>query len=277
MAPKILPVIGALLLLGGCADGNPWFGSAASARLQQPSQTLTHATPPPGSGEPLANAAPIRRISLVVLHSEATLQLLIKSRKVTLRSPDDFILQSRRLEKTLSLDNSDWVFVGYGVTVPALGWDNYQNRDMHGKTVIMLAGAPPIPDGTQVSSQAALRHPVASNLGHWRTKFDNAQRHGAALAIILHDPKIEGAGYDRLFEFQDVVMAAPAQETPETLMAFGWMPEARAVNWLKRAGVRWDTLKQKAGMANFSPIDLPIQSHLQLANHWREMDITVPQ
>ncbi len=268
MAPKILPVIGAFLLLGGCADGNP---------LQQPSQPLTGATHAPGSGEPLVNTTPIRRISLVVLHSEAVLQLFIKSRKVTLQSPDDFILQSRRLEKTLSLVNSDWVFVGYGVTVPALGWDNYQNRDMHGKTVVMLAGTPPIPDGIQVSSQAVLRHPVAPNLGHWRTKFDNAQRHGAALAIILHDPKIEGVGYERLSEFQDVVMAAPAQEASETLMAFGWMPEARAVNWLKRAGVRWDTLKRKAGMANFSPIDLPIQSHLQMANRWREMDITVPQ
>ncbi len=258
MGPNIPFIIAVFLLLGGCADSN---------RLQQPVQALPS----------VPIAPPLRRVSLVVLHSEAALQLLIKNRKVTLQSPEDFILQTRRLEKTLSLANSDWVFVGYGVTVPALGWDNYQNRDMHGKTVVMLAGAPSIPDGTEVSSQVLLRHPVAPNLGHWRIKFDNAERHGAALAIIVHDPRIESVGYDSLSEFQDMVMAAPGQEASETLIAFGWMPEARAVNWLKRAGIRWDSLKLRAAMANFSPIDLPIQSQLQMANRWREMDVTVPQ
>ncbi|MHB8353730.1 MAG: protease-associated domain-containing protein [Burkholderiales bacterium] len=266
MAPKLLPIMGLLLLLGGCAEG----------RFQPHTTAPAGTSPVPAPGEILTSPPPVRQVSLVVMHSEATLQLLIKGKKLMLHSPEDFILQSRRLEKTLTLDRADWVFVGYGVTVPALGWDSYQNQDMHGKTVVMLSGAPALPDGLQVSSQAVLKHPVVSNLGHWRSKFDNAQRHGAAMAIILHDPKAEGVGYETLSEFQEMVMAAPAVGT-ETMTAFGWMPETRLAGWLKRGGIRWDTLKSKAGLARFSPIELPIASHLQMTNRWRDVEVAVPQ
>ena len=259
MAPTFLPIMGLLLLLWGCAESGQQPRSAAQA-------------PVPSAA---ALPAPIRQVPLVVLHSKPELQLLTKGRKLALHSPEDFVLQSRHLEKSLSLDHAAWVFVGYGVTVPALGWDSYQNRDMHGKTVVMLSGAPAIPDGLQVSSQALLSHPVAPNLGHWRSKFENAERHGAAMAIILHDPKVEGVSYDELSEFQEMVMVAPAGG--EAMVAFGWMPEARVAGWLKRAGIRWDTLKRQAGAAHFSPVELPVASRLQMTNRWRDMEVSVPQ
>ena len=259
MAPTFLPIMGLLLLLWGCAESG------------QPPRTAAQTPATPAAALP----APIRQVPLVVLHSEPELQLLTKGRKLALHSPEDFVLQSRRLEKSLSLDHAAWVFVGYGVTVPALGWDSYQNRDMHGKTVVMLSGAPAIPDGLQVSSQALLSHPVAPNLGHWRSKFENAERHGAAMAIILHDPKVEGVSYDELSEFQEMVMVAPAGG--EAMVAFGWMPEARVAGWLKRAGIRWDTLKRQAGAAHFSPVELPVASRLQMTNRWRDMEVSVPQ
>jgi hypothetical protein len=262
MAPKLLPIMGVLLSLWGCAEGRLQPRAAAQA--------------PTAPAVALANPSPVRQVSLVVMHSESNLQLLTKGRKMALHAPEDFILQSRRLEKRLSLAHADWVFVGYGLTVPALGWDSYQNRDMHGKTVVMLSGAPALPDGLQVSSQAVLSHPVASNLGHWRSKFENAERHGAAMAIILHDPKVEGVSYDELSEFQEMVMLAPAAGG-EAMVAFGWMPEARVAGWLKRAGVRWDTLKHQAGLAHFTPIDLPMASHLQMTNRWRDMEVSIPQ
>ncbi len=260
MAPTFLPIMGLLLLLWGCAESGQQPRSAAQA------PAISAAALP----------APVRQLPLVVLHSKPELQLLTKGRKLALHSPEDFVLQSRHLEKNLNLDHAAWVFVGYGVTVPALGWDSYQNRDMHGKTVVMLSGAPPIPDGLQVSSQSLLSHPVALNLGHWRSKFENAERHGAAMAIILHDPKVEGVSYEELSEFQEMVMVAPAA-AGDTMVAFGWMPEARVAGWLKRAGIRWDTLKRQAGSAHFSPSDLPVTSHLQMTNRWRDMEVSVPQ
>lgn len=239
----------------------------------------------PGSGDRLVNGAGgatnkniiTQPVPLLLFHSTTTLQLRIKGRRFTLKSPEDFILQSHRQEKSLQVPASDWVFVGYGVTVPALGLDNYQNTDVRGKTVLMLAGAPPIPDGTTVSSREVMAHPFAANLGHWRAKFENAQRQGADMALIIHEAAVENVPYEQWqqeFSETDVV---PANMTGVPLVAYGWMPQARAQFWLQQAGVSWQQLKRKAATPNFTPISLPIQSRAQLNNRWREIELSIPR
>jgi hypothetical protein len=151
--------LGALVGLGGCAD---WglFGSASSGSSTTSVEASVMVATSLGAGGRTPNtvgSAPSKTtvtqpVSLLLFHSTAALQLRIKGRLFTLKSPEDFILQSHRQEKSLQVPASDWVFVGYGVTVPALGLDNYQNTDVRGKTVVMLSGAPLIPDGTMVSS-----------------------------------------------------------------------------------------------------------------------------
>ena len=45
-----------------------------------------------------------------------------------------------------SLDNSELVFVGYGVVAPEYNWDDYKGLDVKGKTLVMLVNDPPVPD-----------------------------------------------------------------------------------------------------------------------------------
>ena len=42
------------------------------------------------------------------------------------------------------VDNSDIVFVGYGVVAPEYGWDDYKGVDVKGKTILMLVNDPPV-------------------------------------------------------------------------------------------------------------------------------------
>ena len=44
------------------------------------------------------------------------------------------------------MPDSDIVFVGYGVVAPEYGWDDYKDVDVRGKTILMLAGDPAVPD-----------------------------------------------------------------------------------------------------------------------------------
>ena len=272
MKPFRWGFMGVLLGLTGCADWGP-LGNRPSVPAQPPLATV----PDKGASVP-SKMGVTQPVALLLFHSSATLQLRIKSRLFTLKSPEDFILQSHRQEKSVQVPASDWVFVGYGVTVPALGLDHYQNMDVHGKTVVMLSGAPPIPDGTTVSSREIMAHPKASNLGHWRAKLENAQRHGADMALIIHDAAVESVPYaqwQQEFSETDVVLAAPPDAVP--LVAYGWMPQARAQFWLQQAGVSLQQLKRKAAAANFTPIPLPIQSRVQIANRWREIELSVPR
>ena len=44
------------------------------------------------------------------------------------------------------VENSDVVFVGYGVVAPEYGWDDYKGVDVKGKTIVMLINDPAVPD-----------------------------------------------------------------------------------------------------------------------------------
>ena len=276
MLPKRYGVLGAMLVLGGCVGGawqNPEAaGAAGQDRWQGGGPAAAGQHNQAASTVPL----PMRQVPLVVVHSDVALQLSVKGKKIPLRSPEDFVLQSHRLEKKGELRHSEWVFVGYGLTVPALGWDSYRHHDVSGKTVVILSGAPPIPDGTAVSSAAALNHPFERGLGHWRSKLDNARRHGAAAAIIVHGGPEGGAIRDAAEVFDGVIASVPA-EAPDTLAVYGWVPENRLVAWLRRGGVRWESLRRRAAAADFTPVSLPVQGNIQWNNRWRELEISIPQ
>src|SRR5437879_661628 len=63
-----------------------------------------------------------------------------------LKYPDDFVASSARLVPEIKIDNSDLVFVGYGIVAPEYGWDDYKDVDVRGKTILMLINDPPVPD-----------------------------------------------------------------------------------------------------------------------------------
>ena len=275
MLPKRYGVLGAMLVLGGCV-GSAWQNPEAAGSAGQ--ERWPGGAAAAGRSERTVAAVPLpmRQVRLVVVHSDVSLQLSVKGKKIPLHSPEDFVLQSHRLEKKGELHRSEWVFVGYGLTVPALGWDSYRHQDVSGKTVVMLSGAPPIPDGTAVSSAAAFNHPLERGLGHWRSKLDNARRHGAAAAILVQAGPEGGALRHAAEAFDGVIAPAPG-EAPDTLAVYGWVPENRLAAWLKRGGVRWDSLRRRAAAADFAPVPLPVLGDIQWNNRWRELEISIPQ
>ena len=80
---------------------------------------------------------------------------------------------------------ADLVFAGYGIVAPELRRDDYRGADVRGKIVVLLAGQPKdaSPDGRTLTIY-----------GRWTYKFEEAARHGARGALIVHTTA--GAGYD---------------------------------------------------------------------------------
>ncbi|HEX8338488.1 MAG TPA: hypothetical protein VF621_17350, partial [Pyrinomonadaceae bacterium] len=50
-------------------------------------------------------------------------------KEVKLENLKDYVAVSRRYEPQVNVDDSDIVFVGYGVTAPEYGWDDYKGLD----------------------------------------------------------------------------------------------------------------------------------------------------
>ena len=65
---------------------------------------------------------------------------------IALEFPKNFVGVSRgRAGEQPQVDDSEVVFVGYGVVAPEYGWDDYKGVDVRGKTLVMLVNDPPFP------------------------------------------------------------------------------------------------------------------------------------
>ncbi|MEO7384601.1 MAG: peptidase M28, partial [Novosphingobium sp.] len=54
----------------------------------------------------------------------------------------DFVAASYRVTPHTEVKDADLVFVGYGITAPELGWNDYAGEDMHGKDAVILVNDP---------------------------------------------------------------------------------------------------------------------------------------
>src|SRR5438309_337631 len=174
-----------------------------------------------------------------------------------LKFPDDIYLGTTRAVDRIAIANAPMVFVGYGVTAPAAGWDDFKGVDLKGKVAVMLVNDPDF--------EAAAGEPVAGKFGgktmtyygRWTYKYEEAARRGAIAALVVHET--DAAGYpwnvvkSPAGEAYNIALPADAQQP---VLLQGWIQQAAAAALLKRAGYDYDTVKREARTAAFTPIDL---------------------
>lgn len=79
----------------------------------------------------------------VVVQDASSVTVTSKSGKKTLAYGKDYLLSADQLRQDVSLADAPIAFVGYGVSAPALGYDDYgAGIDVKGKVVAYLSGAP---------------------------------------------------------------------------------------------------------------------------------------
>ncbi len=74
------------------------------------------------------------------------------------------------------------VFVGYGITAPDLGYDDYANIDVRGKAVLMLRHEP-----RQTDPQSVFDGLQNSKHAYMSRKITNAVEHGAVAVVFCND------------------------------------------------------------------------------------------
>ena len=80
----------------------------------------------------------------------------------------------------VKVEDSELVFVGYGVVAPEHGWDDYKDVDVKGKAVVMLVNDPPIRlAGDTVLDQSMFRGEAMTYYGRWTYKYEIAAEKGA--------------------------------------------------------------------------------------------------
>ena len=92
------------------------------------------------------NGTYFQEVPLAGIKTAPSASFVVNGNSDTTQCPDDYVASSARLQNEIKVENSDIVFVGYGIVAPEYGWDDYKGVDVRGKTILMLINDPQIPD-----------------------------------------------------------------------------------------------------------------------------------
>ncbi len=85
------------------------------------------------------------------------------------------------------VDDAPLVFVGYGISAPDLGWDDFKDVDLKGKIAVSLFGEPVGADGRRLFPGSSM-----GAYGGSRAKTRQALARGAIGTLMVHDPQLLG-------------------------------------------------------------------------------------
>ena len=131
----------------------------------------------------------LQDVPLVGFTAQPTISFSAGGQQMDFGFPNDAVIWSRRFVPDIKVENSDVVFVGYGIVAPEYGWDDYKDVDVRGKTILMLINDPPVPDPNDLSrlDDKMFKGKAMTYYGRWTYKYEIATAKGAAAAIIVHE------------------------------------------------------------------------------------------
>ena len=216
----------------------------------------------------------IQPVSMIGYTSHPDASIAVGGRTMKLRFPNDYVAVSRRNANAIRVDNSDVVFVGYGVVAPEYGWDDYKGLDVKGKTIIMLVNDPAVPspdDSTKLDS-TMFKGKAMTYYGRWTYKYEIASDKGAAAAIIVHETGPAGYPYEVVVgswgrENFDVKATGPTNR----VAVEAWMALDKTKELFRNAGLNFDSLKKAATRKDFKPVALNAKATFHVRNQVREI------
>jgi Zn-dependent M28 family amino/carboxypeptidase len=171
---------------------------------------------------------------------------------IPLRFGDDYTVTNRTLTPEVSID-APLVFVGYGVTAPEFGWDDYKGVDVNGKVIVCIVGDPPSDDPKFFGGKAMTYY------GRWTYKFEQAARMGAVGAIIIHRTDLASYGWDVVKNSNTSEQTSLADEPGPHLQAASWIQLDIARRLFAVAGLDFDQQFAAAGRRGFHAVPLTVR------------------
>ncbi len=198
-------------------------------------------------------------VDLIGYTATPTATFTAGGKRVPLRYPDDFVATSRHHRAETKINNSDIVFVGYGVVAPEYGWDDYKGTDVKGKTILMLVNDPPVtlPNDTTQLDTAMFKGKAMTYYGRYTYKYEIATEKGAAAAIVIHETG--PAGYPWAVvkgSFSVEQFDVPSANAEQRVPVEAWMTVDKVRELFRDAGLNFDSLHAAARTKAFRPVTL---------------------
>ena len=200
----------------------------------------------------------------VVTADRASIQVKATDKATaTLRHPEDVVVWAGSATEN-SAARGELVFVGYGSTAPEYRWDDFKDVDVKGKVLLFLVNDPPAP----AAEPGLFGGRAMTYYGRWSYKFEEAERRGAAGALIVHTT--EDAGYPwhtvvGSWATGQRMLPRPADQPPP-LGVRGWITDTAARTLLGQAGLDLAELRATATSRAFRPVPTGITIDMSFRN-----------
>jgi Zn-dependent M28 family amino/carboxypeptidase len=200
------------------------------------------------------NGTYFQKFELVGVAPQATTQLTATpptGAAIHFRWLDDFVGVTQRQITNAAFD-APAIFVGHGIVAPE--YNDYKGVDVKGKVVVMFTGEPPSEDPKFFTGKALTYY------GRWTYKFEEATRHGAVAALIIHTEPTASYGWQTVRgswggEDQQVAL----QPNEYALMFAGWVTKDMGDRLGASIGMNADQMLAAADQRGFQAKAMPVQ------------------
>jgi Zn-dependent M28 family amino/carboxypeptidase len=177
----------------------------------------------------------------------------------------DFIANTYQLKPRVDLEDSELVFVGYGINAPERGWNDYQGVDVKGKTVVILVNDP---DWQEGGLKGRFNGRAMTYYGRWTYKFEQAAAQGAAAALIVHQTEPASYGWNVVqssWTGAQYNMDDPGGHADQSKV-IGWLTQDAASRLFANSGHDLEALSRAAAQPGFRAVSLGARASITLAN-----------
>jgi len=167
-----------------------------------------------------------------------------------------------RVGEKVGLNDSELVFVGYGVVAPEYGWNDYQGIDMQGKTAVILVNDP----GFRSTDDELFKGNTMTYYGRWTYKYEEAARQGADGAIIVHETKAAGYPWEVVSgSWSGAQYSLFTEDGNQGNLAIeGWITQAAAEQLFTKNNLEYADMVVAAGQQGFTPVSLTSKATTEL-------------
>src|SRR4051812_45439403 len=220
-----------------------------------------------------------QKVEMIGYTPHPTASFTVGGKTIPMRFKDDFVANSRHDRPETKVENSDIVFVGYGVEAPEFGWNDFKDVDVKGKTILVLINDPAVPAAGYASTSTGetsaedmehldstmFRGKAMTYYGRWTYKYEKATEKGAAAVFIIHETVPAAYPWNVVrssnsIEALDVISPDAEKRVPVE----GWITLDKAKQLFAAAGQNWDSLHKAAQSKDFKPVALNAKANVNV-------------
>lgn len=177
--------------------------------------------------------------------------------RIAIEQGTDIEISSANPRDVIDVKDAPIVFVGFGVSAPERDWDDYGDIDLTGKVALFLVNDPDFGLATDHPTNGLFGGRRMTYYGRWMYKYEEAARRGAVAALVIHETKAAGYGWNVAASSpgENYAVATTGPEKPSIDLQ-GWLHQDMAQQWVQQAGYDLDDLRRAAQQSDFTALTL---------------------